>query len=355
MAGGNHQIAADQRMRLAGGHTDCADVFGTLGQTAVDMHRTALLGEARHLHHASPLAIKLSRLRQQRADGDDPGAAHTGDDDVMGAVDLGQVWLRQVGDGQFGGRILADLGAFQRHEGGAEPVKAREVLVALRLVNGAFAAQLGLVRDHGHAVRLHTAIAAAFANVLVDEDTLVGVREQPALAAAALLGGAGLDIDDGADALVLAVGLLHIRHLGALVDFDTLEAAEVHVFLLVIDHGEVLHAHRLQLFDDAVGVKVAFVVLTAGHRNRIVIEDLVGDVCPSRYGGPNGQHTGMVIGAVAKVLEHMLCIGERRLADPVRTLAAHMGEARGLTVHPLHHIVTADPRIGAGALWYFGR
>ena len=63
----------------------------------------------------------------------------------------------------------------------------------------------------------------------------------------------------------------------------------------------------------------------------------------------------MVIGAIPKVLEHMVALGERRLPDPVRTLTAHMGKPGGVAIHPLHHIVTADPGISPAALGQFGR
>ena len=62
----------------------------------------------------------------------------------------------------------------------------------------------------------------------------------------------------------------------------------------------------------------------------------------------------MVVGAVAEVLEHVAAPGERRLADPVRALAAHLGVALGRAVHPLGHEVAADPRVGAVALGHPG-
>ena len=63
----------------------------------------------------------------------------------------------------------------------------------------------------------------------------------------------------------------------------------------------------------------------------------------------------MVVGAVAEVLEHMRPFRERRLADPVRPFAAHLGEAFGRAVHPLHHVMAADAGIGAHALRHLCR
>src|ERR1700693_4182374 len=71
----------------------------------------------------------------------------------------------------------------------------------------------------------------------------------------------------------------------------------------------------------------------------------------ARSGGnsrPADRHVaGVVIGAVADVLEDMRAGRERCLADPVRALASHLGEAEGRAVHPLDHVVAADARIGA--------
>ena len=63
----------------------------------------------------------------------------------------------------------------------------------------------------------------------------------------------------------------------------------------------------------------------------------------------------MVVGAVAEVLEDVAALGERRLADPVGALAAHLGEALGVAVHPLHHVVAADAGVGARAFGHDGR
>ncbi len=62
----------------------------------------------------------------------------------------------------------------------------------------------------------------------------------------------------------------------------------------------------------------------------------------------------MDVGAVAQVLEHVLGLGEGRLADPVGALAAHLGEPLGAAVHPVRHVVAADAGIGARALRHDG-
>src|SRR5690606_12059381 len=94
---------------------------------------------------------------------------------------------------------LAGLRAMHGHEGRAEPVDAGEVLVAIRLVDAALAPELGLQRLDRHAVRLHAAVAAAFAHQLVDDDPPVGIGEGAALAPAPLLGRTGLVVNEDRD------------------------------------------------------------------------------------------------------------------------------------------------------------
>ena len=55
---------------------------------------------------------------------------------------------------------------------------------------------------------------------------------------------------------------------------------------------------------------------------------------PAAIAGADRQRAGVEVGAVAEVLEHVLGLGERRLADPGRAFAAHLGEGVGAAVHP---------------------
>src|SRR5664279_1118149 len=87
-----------------------------------------------------------------------------------------------------------------RDERRAEPVDVGIIFVATRLIDGALAAPLGRQRLHRHAIRFHAAIAAAFADQIVDDDALGRIGERAALAAAALFGGAGLIVNQDADA-----------------------------------------------------------------------------------------------------------------------------------------------------------
>ena len=93
-------------------------------------------------------------------------------------------------------RLLLQLAAFDGDEARAEALQAARVLVAGALVDGALAAELGLQRLHRQAVGLDAAVAAAFADQVVDDHAHGRIDHGAALAAAALFGGAGLVVDD---------------------------------------------------------------------------------------------------------------------------------------------------------------
>jgi hypothetical protein len=284
----HHQIAAHQRVAFARGDPDRADVLGAFGQTAMDPDRAALLGKPRHLHHARALAVHMGRHGEDRADGHDARAAHAGHDDVVRAPDDRQHRLGQVADIHGSRRGLADPAPLDRHEGGAEALHAGIVLVAGRLVDGALAAQFRLDRHDGDAVRLHAAIAAALADVGVDEHALVRVGELSALPPPPLLGRAGLDVDDGRHTLDVSEFPLHLGQFCPFVHVGPArEGVRVHVFLLVVDHGDMAHAHRLQFAHDLGRLEVAVVVLAARHGDGVVEEDLVGDVHARRERRPD--------------------------------------------------------------------
>ena len=211
----HHQIAPDQRVRLARGDAYGADVAGGIGQTAMDVHRTALLRQSGHFHHAGALAVDMGGLGHHRANGDNACAANPGDDDIPRPVDRRQVGHRQVRQVQRGGCLFLHLRPFEGHEGRAESLEAGEILVAAGLIDRPLATQFGFCRYDGHAIGLHPAIAAALADIRVDEHAPVDIRERAALAAAAFFGGAGLHIDNDADTLGLGETLLNGLQFGA--------------------------------------------------------------------------------------------------------------------------------------------
>ena len=120
-------------------------------------------------------------------------------------------------------------------------------------------------------------------------------------------------------------------------------------------HDDRLHAFAAHLVRDVRHGQRAVDRLAAGHRDRVVVEDLVGDVDLGRDRLADRQRAGMEIGAVAEVLEHVLRFGERRLAAPGHAFAAHLREGVGAAVHPRDHVVAADAAERARAFRHRGR
>src|SRR5690606_37851032 len=251
---------------------------------------------------------------------------------------------------------LAQAAAMHGDEARAEALDAGIILVAGVLVDFALAPQLGLQRQYRQAVGFLSAIATTFAYGGVDEHALGRVFQLAALAAAAFLGGAGLVVNDHRDALELAQLALHGIQLAAVMEAGVRrEAVAAGVLVrLVADDGDALDALVMHLAAELVDAQFAVDGLAAGHGHRIVVEDLESDVDPRRHRRAHRQAAGMEIGAVAEVLEHVRGVGERRLADPVDALAAHLGEGLGTTIHPLHHVVATDAGRGAAALGHLG-
>src|SRR5690606_28599158 len=260
------------------------------------------------------------------------------------------------GRGLRGARAAAaQLAAVHRHEARAEAVDAGVVLVARGLVDLALAAELGLDRLHGNAVGLHAAIAAALADRFVDEDPLLGIGKGAALAAPALLGRAGLVVYEHRHAGVFAQLALHVVERAAVMHGDRRGEIAGRVLLgLVGDDDDLLDPFRGDLARDHLGRERTVVRLAAGHGDRVVEEDLVGDGRLRRHGEADGERTRMEVGAVAEVLEDVLRLGERRLADPARPFRAHVREGCGRAVHPHRHVVAADAGERARSLGHAG-
>ena len=151
-----------------------------------------------------------------------------------------------------------------------------------------------------------------------------------ALAAAALLGGAGLVVDQHGAAGHLRQLLLHLLQIVAVMDRHAgRPLGPGGIFpRLVGDDDDALRALGRHLAGDLRHRDVAVIVLAAGHGDGVVEQDLVGDVDAGLDGGADRERARMIVGAVAEILEHVGARGERRLADPVGALGAHLGVAR---------------------------
>ena len=169
------------------------------------------------------------------------------------------------------------------------------------------------------------------------------------LAPAALLGRAGLLVDEHGHALHLAQPPLHRIELGARMELGAFRKAVVDGVVLgdvVGEHDHLRRAFGFDLAGDAVDRDDAVDRLAAGHRDRVVEEHLVGDVGLGRDRLADRQVAGVVVGAVAEVLEDVRHLRELRVRDPVDAFAAHLDQARGVAVHPRGHEVAADAGLG---------
>src|SRR5581483_9924447 len=180
---GDDDVAAEHEIGAARGDADGVDFLRRVSDADIAVDRAALLREAGHVDDADALAFEVCRHRGDRADGDDAGAADAGDDDAVRVIGLRQGRRSQRRPTRRLGYALTllQLRAMHGNEGRAKAVETGIVLVAARLVDGALAAPFGHQRLYGNAVRFHAAVAAAFADEIVDDDALVRIREQAAL------------------------------------------------------------------------------------------------------------------------------------------------------------------------------
>ena len=186
---------------------------------------------------------------------------------------------------------------------------------------------------------------------------LSGSGNVPTLAAAALLRRAGLVVDQHGDAGNFRELLLHRHQIVAMMDGQPGRPCRPgRIFVrLVGHHDDALGALGGDLARDLRHGEAAVIGLAAGHGHGVVEQDLVGDVGVGGDRRADRHVAGMVVGAVAEVLEDVIALGERRLADPVRALAAHLRVAERRAVHPLRHVVAADAGIGAHPFRHHGR
>ena len=193
------------------------------------------------------------------------------------------------------------------------------------------AAELGLDRLHRQARRLLAAVAAALAHALVDPHLLGRLGQLAALAQAPLLGGALVVVDQhghaghGGQLALHVLQLVAVSHLGDRGQGD----AAIALGLGRGDH-DAGHALELQQPGDGRHVELALGVLAAGHGDGGVVEQPVGHVHPRGHRGADGQRARVMEGAVAQVLDEVRVVGERRQADPLRALAAHLRHAHQL-------------------------
>ena len=368
----NHQVGA--------GHADArgANLAGPLADQHVAPGAAAFLRQAGCVLCDDALAFNVRRHAQQLANGDDARAAHARHDqapDLAALAAVSAVQHRQHRKNRQGQRaqcgvvkgvqarvglgFLLELPAFHGDKARAKAFGAREILVAAALVDLPFAAELGLQRFDRQAVGLLAAVAAAFADQRVDHHAPGRVHQRAALAAAALFGGAGLVVNDDGAALDLAQLPLDRVQLVAVMHGHALGQRHALVFVRIVgDHHGFDGAfcpHRLRDLRHRMALGPLADLLAARHGDRVVVQDLVGDVHPGGDALADRQQAAVKVGAVAQVGKDMRVGGEGLLTHPGHALAAHLGKAHGAAVHPQHHVVAANAGHGARTLGHAGR
>ena len=291
----NDQVAAQDQISLAGGDPYRADVLGTRRNPDMGEHRSALLGQPGHVDHAAPLAFKVRRHAENGRNRDDACAADPVDNrrPTAGQIERGRIGnaLKRITQA-FEALGFFEHGTMDSHEGRAEPVDAGKILIAAGLVDAAFAPEFGLDRLDRHAVRFHAAITATLADQIVDEDALVRIGIGAALAATALLGGAGLVIDQHRDTGHRPQFALDRVKLFARADGCALrEGGNSGIFLrLVGHHRNAFDTLCANLARNVVNLETALMWLATRHRDGVVVEDLVGDVGLGRQGKAQRQN-----------------------------------------------------------------
>ena len=347
-AGGEH-VAAQHQIGFTGGDALGVDVGRRARDAHVGGHRAVLLRHAGHVERGGAFVFQMRGHPQQRAHGNHARTANARDENVVGL--RAQRW--QYRRGQFG-KIQAAAGAQPRlaqraahhgHKAGAEAFDARQILIAGGLVDHALAPQRGFQRHQGGAVRLHAAIAAAFAHGLVNERAQRALRVLAFLASAALLGRAGLVINDDRHAGVVAqLALYGVQILAVVNGHQLRQAAARGVALNFFAHQRnARHAFGGHLLRQHGHGEGAVDRLTAGHGHRVVVENLVGDVHLRAHRRAQRQRTRVEIGAVAQIGKHVRALGEGRLTNPGRAFAAHLAQRFVLVwKDPRRHHMAAD-------------
>src|ERR1700730_15758471 len=212
----------------------------------------------------------------------------------------------------------------------AKSLDAGIVLVAVRLVDLALAAEFGLERLDRNAVGGLRTVAAALADEVVDKDALRRIRIQPALAAATFLGGAGLIVDQNGEAFDLAQLAVNWIQLAAMMDGRAFGEILAGIFAgIVRDDRKALGALGPDLMSNLRDGQAALGGLPAGHGDRVVVENLVGNADARRRRRPQCEQARMCVGTVTEILKDVGLAGEGRLADPAHAFGAHMRDRRG--------------------------
>ena len=258
-------------------------------------------------------AFDVRRHAQQLADRDDARTAHARDHQapytVMRLLQIEYRRHRQTGSrtaarGLRQTFLFTQCATLHSDKAGAKTFDARNVFITRALVDAPFAAQLGFQWLHTHAIALHAAVAAAFADQFVNHHARGRVHQGAAFAAAALFGGAGLVVNNDGGAFDFAHHALHrVQAVAVLYSYTFGQAFDTIVFFGFVGHHHnalrTFGAHALRDLDHAVALGAFADLLAAGHGHRIVVQNFVGDIYTRRNRLAHRQQAAMEVRAIA--------------------------------------------------------
>ena len=271
--------------QVGGADGDTHDVQRGLirGDLHMRHHGAVLLGEAGEVQRLHRAAFQMRRHGQDRARGHDSAASDPGEQPAPhGGMRHHRVRQRRcehlfpILPARIGNRRRGRAG--QGHEAGAEAFQAGQIDVAARRIDAAFAAERGFDWLDGDAAGLGGAVAAVLTDGLVDHDMARRLRHGATLAAAALLGGADLVVDQHGGAVVVAQFPLHRVQLFPQMHGHALRQSRQgrQPVGIVDDDGNALDALGRDLGGEHRDRRPAFRWLPAGHGDGVVEQQLVG-------------------------------------------------------------------------------
>ena len=247
--------------------------------------------------------------------------------------------------------------AFDADETGTKTFEATGVFVAGILIDGSFSTKFSFKRFNRQTIGLNATIATAFTHQLIDHHANGRINHGAALAATALFSSACLVINNDSTTFYFAQFTLNGIEFITMMDQHTFSQSNAVVLFGFIcdhfDHDGTFCTHALCNLNNAVPFSAFSDTLTTRHGNRIVVQNFVGDVDASSNTLADGQDAAVKISAIANVGKNMVFVAEMLLANPRRSLSAHLRKANGAAVHPHAHKVAANARHGTRAFWNF--
>ena len=333
--GRRHGVEGQVEIGAAQAHLVDARGAGPLGEHQGRQDRAPLLRGAGLIVGEDLLAVEQRRPGEQRADGEDAGPSHAGDDHLEGAVDGGKGRLRDLRRVDRGRRRPPPPAALHLDgdEGRTVAAQAEQVLVAARLVHLGLRAKLGVHLVQRHAVGERAAVAAVLADLLVDEhEAGGGLGQAPLLPAAPLVGALAVVEEDGRPRGRLQVAQ-DLRDRVASVDRGNRRQVGAPVVGRVAGHdGDLLHPLQRQQARQRGHVARPDGRLPAGVGHRAVVEDAEGDVHAGGHREADVEVAGVEEAPVSLVLDEVDAVGEGGQAHPAEPLAAELEGGVGVAL-----------------------